>query len=122
MTNCLIVTVIIEVGTAVVKQLIKLGKEKRTENEWVKQTLDQLSAKNPKKNILIFHNQKSKAVLNGGVHTHFEVDLAFGRTKGYEIWVFDTGIFELAGDGGFLNVGYTGCWKGSNKHVDFCQR
>ena len=32
-----------------------------------------------------------------------------GFTKGYEIYVFDSGTFWLAGDGGYENWAYAGC-------------
>ncbi len=92
------------------------------EGKFVQQTLDKLLQQFPKKNVVIFHDQRSKTSLQGGDHKHYELSLELTWTKGYEIWVFDQGWFELGGDGGWRNVGYGGCWKGSNAHVDFCKR
>lgn len=63
------------------------------EEQFVQDTLGNLSNLLPDKNILIFHDQKSQASLFGNpYHEHFELDIKnAGRksTKGYEIWVFD---------------------------------
>lgn len=112
-----------QIVTGIIGELKKLSKDKQNEADYVKSTRDQLAAKYPKKNILLFHNQKSVAKLNGGTHTHSELPISFDRTKGYEIWVFDTGSFDLAGDGGELNWAFAGCVTNRNGgHIDFCQK
>jgi len=100
----------------------KFQHDKDSENVWVGNLLKELMAKNPTKNVLIYHDQKSKMQLQGSQHVHHELKISFGKTKGYEVHVFDKGWFELHGDGGYLNVGYGGCWKGNNYHVDFDTR
>ena len=102
-----------------------LAADKDKENKWVGATVDELMKKNPGKNVLIFHDQRSKTQLQGASHNHYELDINFGKTKGYEIFLFDSGVFELAGDGGYLNVGYGGCFNNKprgNAHVEFAPR
>ena len=74
--------------------------------------------------MLIFHNQKSKAELNGNMHQHKELRLdARPGTKGYEINVFDDGKFTLHGDGGYLNWAFSGCVKErKGNYIEFCRR
>ena len=53
------------------------------------------------------------------VHYHQELDIGLGFTKGYEIWVFDSGTFSLAGDGGYVNWAIGGCFSGPKTDVVF---
>ena len=53
------------------------------------------------------------------VHVHHELDIGLGFTQGYEIWVFDYGNFSRAGDGGFINWAYEGCFTGQGADVTF---
>ncbi|KAK5166984.1 uncharacterized protein LTR77_007713 [Saxophila tyrrhenica] len=63
----------------------------------------------PTKNVLVYHDQGSTFTPSGDVqHEHYQLDLDLGGTKGYEILVFDSGTFKLAGDGGFINWCYGG--------------
>ena len=102
------------------QQMEKEDKDAR--NKWVHDKVQELAAKNPHKNILIFHNQGSKMQLDGDHHEHYELPLHHGKTMGYEIHVFDKGWFELAGDGGYLNYGYAGNSKGGKDHLVFSPR
>lgn len=99
------------------------------ESVFVQNSLAQLSQKYPAYNVLIFHDQTSKYSLQSKdpfVHAHYEFNvISLGpvhiTTKGYEIILFDgPGWFELAGDGGWLNWGVTGCYSGTRAHIDFC--
>ncbi|KIV89619.1 hypothetical protein PV10_07005 [Exophiala mesophila] len=95
------------------------------EEQFVQDTLSNLSNLLPEKNILIFHDQKSQACLYGNpYHEHFELNVDYGGrklTKGYEIHLFDGhGTFTLHGDGGWRNWGVTGCYKRTGeKTVEF---
>jgi hypothetical protein len=88
---------------------------------WVRDVMRAAYAKeNGNKNVLIFHDQASNAQLNGGVHQHYELSInKLGGTKGFEVWVFDDGTFERAGDGGYSNWGFTGCFEQSGSYVKF---
>ena len=48
------------------------------ESGWVGQTVDELKAKNPTKNVLVFHDQFFKAGLKGAAHKHYELKLNIG--------------------------------------------
>jgi hypothetical protein len=64
----------------------------------------QLKVLNPSKNVIMFHDQDSTVDFQGADHEHIEFDLDFfSSTKGYETYVFDSGTFTLAGDGGTMN-------------------
>ena len=57
------------------------------------------------------------------LHVHHEVDigsiLGYDFTQGYEIWVFDSGTFSLAGDGGYENYAVNGCHSGPSGDIVF---
>ena len=53
------------------------------------------------------------------VHVHQELDIGLGFSQGYEIWVFDSGTFSRAGDGGFINWAFGGCFSENGAHVTF---
>lgn len=63
----------------------------------------------PNKNVIVYHDQDSQTNFVNGVHSHQELNLPDGpETQGYEIYVFDSGTFTLAGDGGYLNWCFAG--------------
>lgn len=44
-----------------------------------------------------------------GYHQHVELPLTDSLgTMGYEVWVFESGTFELVGDGGYENWCFNG--------------
>ena len=58
------------------------------------------------------------------VHVHHEIDIGnilgfYEFTQGYEIWVFDSGTFSLAGDGGYENWAMGGCYSKQDSDVTF---
>ncbi|EME87064.1 uncharacterized protein MYCFIDRAFT_210681 [Pseudocercospora fijiensis CIRAD86] len=78
-------------------------------SQFTQDTVVRLAAKYPTKNILMYHDQDSTYKLYGAQHQHVEFDLAAPLgTMGYEIWIFDHGTFQRAGDGGYLNWAYIG--------------
>jgi hypothetical protein len=69
----------------------------------------QLTLEYPDKNVIIYHNQDSTVDFQGESHNHFELDIGvLGFTKGYETYVFDSGTFTRAGEGGFINWSFAG--------------
>lgn len=63
---------------------------------------------------VVFHNVESTHNFVNEVHQYAEIDLAMSkRHYGLEIYVFDSGTFHRAGDGGWLNWAY-----GGNFHRD----
>ena len=66
------------------------------------------------------------ASASDAVHVHQELDLGkllgfIDLTQGYEIWVFDSGTFSLAGDGGYENWAFGGCFTRADTEVNFTQ-
>lgn len=110
------------------------------ENSFTQSTVSSLANQYPEKNILVFHDTDSTGVLGtfslfskrvkspsilwivNSVYTHFELDIGFGLTQGYEIYVFDYGTFSLVGDGGYENWALEGCFDGPRSAVVFCSR
>jgi hypothetical protein len=70
-------------------------------------------------NVLVYHNQDSGYNLYSATHAHVEFDIIFGFSQGYEVWVFDYGTFELAGDGGYQNWAIGGSFSGPSSDVTF---
>lgn len=82
------------------------------EGAFTQQTVADLAAQYPTYNILVYHDQDSGFEYVNGYHQHVELELVdgLGTTKGYEVWVFESGTFSLAGDGGFENWCFQGYW------------
>ena len=80
----------------------------------------QLNLEFPDKNVIIYHDQDSTINFEGGDHDHFEFDIGvLGFTKGYETYVFDSGTFTRAGDGGFVNWSFAGNFVQNDNVVVF---
>ena len=96
------------------------AKDRDMEPRFTQGVVDDLAKKNPGKNVIIFHAQCSKTNFKNSQHKHVEVNLATSGTKGYEILIFESGTFDLCGDGGFRNWAFSGCVKSRNGgHVEF---
>lgn len=92
------------------------------EGAFTQQTVDSLRSQYPTWNVLVFHDQDSTYDLYNAYHEHFELELVdgLGTTKGYEVWVFQDGWFQLAGDGGYENWCYSGDYaNGDDDYVEF---
>ncbi|KAI0439815.1 hypothetical protein F4803DRAFT_529673 [Xylaria telfairii] len=112
----------IDIGSIVMDVISDIvDDQETTEINFVASTVDTLRAQFPDMNILVYHDQDSGYNLHDYQYTHVEVDLNnwFGTTKGYEVFVFDHGSFDLAGDGGFSNWRIWGCFSRNDNHVDF---
>jgi hypothetical protein len=80
----------------------------------------QLTLEFPDKNVIIYHNQDSTVDFQGGGHNHFELSIGIlGFTKGYETYVFDSGTFTRAGEGGFVNWSFAGNFVQNDNVVVF---
>ncbi|KAK5654254.1 hypothetical protein OQA88_7429 [Cercophora sp. LCS_1] len=95
-----------------------IDQHKRQE-EFVKSTVTELRNQYPSMNVIVYHNQDSRRNFNDEYHWHQEVGIALGFTKGYEIFVFRSGTFDRAGDGGFINWGFSGSYRQDGTHVEF---
>jgi hypothetical protein len=71
----------------------------------VQATVANLQNQNPNQNILMYHDTRSTYDLQGASHHHAELSLkdGAGTTKGYEVFTLDSGTFNRAGDGGYIN-------------------
>jgi hypothetical protein len=77
-----------------------------------------LSSEYPTKNVLIYHNQT--AIFNGVNSVHRSLELPFySKNKTYEIQLFDSGTFTLAGDSGYHNWAFCGNWSHNGASVKF---
>lgn len=79
----------------------------------------------PDKNVMIVHSGFNFSLF-GPVHCHYELPLqpigGFARTQGYEVYTFDSGTFNLTGDGGFQNWCFSGSYTldpNNHKSVTF---
>ncbi|KAJ9143086.1 hypothetical protein NKR23_g6713 [Pleurostoma richardsiae] len=101
---------ILDVAEFIVSEIINLNEENaQKEGKFTTDTVSALLSAYPDKNVVVYYDQDSGYEFYNGAHRHYELDLELGFTKGYEIWVFDYGWFELAGDGGYQNWAYGGC-------------
>lgn len=92
------------------------------ESSFTTQTGGDLAAQYPGWNILIYHDTDSYFEYVNGYHQHVELELVdgLGTSKGYEVWVFESGTFQLAGDGGYENWYFSGSWdEPSEGYVEF---
>jgi hypothetical protein len=88
---------------------ICLDGEQNIMSKWTKSSIVELHKQFPDKNVFIAHTKYEYRNLQGWDKAHYELDTkCFGRTKGYDIFVFDSGEFELKGDGGWANWAFVG--------------
>jgi hypothetical protein len=107
-----------------IEDLINLGKldaeEHAVESAFTQQMVRELRSKYPNKNVLIYHDQKSKFNGVNVAHQHVECSLDFfTTTQGYEVDVFDSGTFTLVGDGGYINWCFDGNYVHDGNSVTF---
>lgn len=99
--------------------------EHADESAWTQAQVIDLQNRYPDSNVLIFHDQNSVFHPDVGFHSHYELDLEgyFGtRTQGYEVWVFNSGTFTHAGDGGYINWAFSGSFDRNDNQVTFHDR
>ena len=113
---------IVTIAQDVVTDLLGLDESiEDKEGAFTVQTVENLRAEYPNKNVLVYHDQDSGYNLYNAVHSHYELDLLLGFTNGYEIWIFDSGTFELAGARGYVNWAYGGNYESDEGSVTFYQ-
>ncbi|KAK8039518.1 hypothetical protein PG993_007929 [Apiospora rasikravindrae] len=113
---------IIRIAMSVVIDIIKGDDD--TKAKWVDETPNRLAAADSGRNVLVYHNQKSKYNLTSARHEHFELD-KFAGTYGYEICVFYSGSFTLEGSQNTKERGWHGCKDDKRSdllgpHIEFC--
>ncbi|KAK1831415.1 hypothetical protein QBC39DRAFT_91480 [Podospora conica] len=100
------------------------GQQIEMEEKWITQTVNSLADQFPSDNVLIYHDTASTADdFTDSVYSHYDVDVFPFWKKSYEIWVFKTGKFARANDGGVRNWYFAGCWQRTDDaHVEFAAR
>ncbi|KAH8587090.1 hypothetical protein B0O99DRAFT_698992 [Bisporella sp. PMI_857] len=107
----------------VVSEISDLVNEEEKECQFLERTVAQAILSYPEMNVIVYHDSDSTANLVDKTCYHYELDLSFFRTKGYEVCAFRTGSFVLAGDGGCRNWRFGGCYRRtSSSTVSFCTR
>ncbi|ETI24373.1 hypothetical protein G647_03742 [Cladophialophora carrionii CBS 160.54] len=104
-----------------IQDLIDLidGDIEEAEGQFTRGIVSNLRDQYPTMNVLVYHNQDCGYDLYDATHAHVEFDIALGFTKGYEVWVFDHGTFNLVGDGGYQNWAIGGSFEGPSSEVTF---
>ncbi len=94
----------------------EITRDEKGEREWyIQEFAKKLSEKFPGHNIVIVHNV-GQVTGDHFTHTHCELDVPFGETIGYEIYLSPMGkpfTLEKDGDGGFQNWYYIGNFERS---------
>ncbi|KAK8009327.1 hypothetical protein PG991_011878 [Apiospora marii] len=83
-------------------------KEVDQREKWVDETVRRVSEQEAGRNVLVFHNNASVRHLQGYVrHEHFETTRFWNLASyGWEIYAFDRGTSQLAGDDARSEWGY----------------
>ncbi|KJA21578.1 hypothetical protein HYPSUDRAFT_67703 [Hypholoma sublateritium FD-334 SS-4] len=117
---------IMKVIEAITKQI---AADKDMRGKYTSALVDKLYNRYRKFNFVVCHTDhktdfKGKQGKDWG-HIHHEVDVAFHKTIGYEIYWFKDGTFHRYGDGGYLNWAYYGnvvSTSNGGKDVVFAKR
>jgi hypothetical protein len=89
---------------AVIGLIEHCAEQHKVERAFTQAVIGNLVGTLPNWNYIIYHNEDSQHNFVNEHHNFTELSLhCVGITKGYDIYVFDSGNFTLAGDGGFEN-------------------
>ncbi|MCJ1328675.1 hypothetical protein MMC10_005352 [Thelotrema lepadinum] len=89
-------------------------------NGWTQQQLGEVSSKNPGKNIMIVYVKHDASKLVNSQMSQIECDCPASKSKlSYSCYIFDSGPFQLQGDGGYLNWAFTGNFVRDKNKVTF---
>jgi hypothetical protein len=90
--------IVLRVAVNVIKELIEglfdflTGELAEKEGAFVQTTLTRLGEEFPDSNLLVYHDLDSQGYFENYQYAHVQLDQNFfGTTKGYEIYVFDSG-------------------------------
>ncbi len=89
------------------------------ESQFTQVMLSNLMAQYPCSNVIIYHDGDCGYSLVNDQNAFVEFDIGLGMTQGYYINVFDSGIFTLVGDGGWLNWAYGGNYVQDGNDLTF---
>lgn len=93
---------LIQAGTAIAGAITNSQQEKDFRNQWTPQAVDSLQQQNPTKNIMIVCSQHDASGLQGVERKNVECDCPTGAKIAYNAYIFDSGVFQLQGDGSVL--------------------
>jgi hypothetical protein len=94
---------------------IKFPNRYRIRKKFAKYTIRAMRETYPSKNVVMFVDTRSKFNFKGEA-VKARKDMYLGmHTKGFDVWVFDEGTFQLSGDGGWERWGYGGNTEGPDK-------
>lgn len=104
----------VAIGTligAIVTSIDTLNKKEHAKQEaFTQMMVEELRLRYPAYNVLIVHPKHSRNLVNEH-HHHEELKLTSPRTKGYEVYIFESGTFNLEGDGGLINWCFGGRYE-----------
>lgn len=108
-----------KLASSVVSGIQGNNADKEFRNGWTQQQLTTVSGQNAGKNIMIvlpkhtetFQGSKQQQLLCQTPNDK--------QTLSYDCYIFDSGDFELQGDGGYLNWAFTGNFKRNGNKVSF---
>ncbi|KAI7364990.1 hypothetical protein KC354_g5235 [Hortaea werneckii] len=115
-----------QLAGAIFPQIIQTGfgaiqsnkSDQEFRNSWTQSTLSQVSSQNSGRNIMIVYPNHTQNFVNSQQST-LPCQCPSGNTITYTCYVFDSGDFELKGDGGYLNWAFTGNFKRNGSKVTF---
>jgi hypothetical protein len=94
--------------------------EHKVEREFTQYVVQNISNAVPKWNVMMYHDEDSTFDFHNYTHRFTELKLhCFGKTQGYDIYVFESGTFTLAGDGGYENWAFYGSFQQNGPQVTF---
>ncbi|KAK5122221.1 hypothetical protein LTR85_004131 [Meristemomyces frigidus] len=114
-----LIGVVPKIATSVVGGIQGNNADKEFRNGWTQQQLSVVSGQNSGKNIMIVY-PKHTANFQGSQQQQLQCQTPNNKqTISYDCYVFDSGNFELQGDGGYLNWAFTGNFKRDGNKVTF---
>ena len=96
-------------------ELIDKAKQDGKRSDFTQMTVNSLMADNEGFNVMICCTECDPQLDN--VKLHLE-DQEYGFAT-YQVWVFESGTFDLKGDGGLINWCFGGSFDRDGKHVEF---
>jgi hypothetical protein len=94
--------------------------EHKVEREFTQYVVQNISKTAPSWNVMMYHDEDSAVDFHNYTHRFTELALhCFGKTQGYDVYVFESGTFTLAGDGGYENWAFYGSFQQSGSQVTF---
>ena len=95
-------------------------KQHELEIAFTQTVVQNISGSLPGWNVMMYHDDDSTVNFHNYSMNSTELDLhCFGKHQGYTIYVFESGTFTLAGDGGYENWAFAGSFQQNGADVTF---